>query len=67
MNERTVLVGNIEFTKDMVETLSAFFDVYAVEGVVTIEVSNRGLWLPNHRTKSRQFLGLARLPNDVRQ
>lgn len=67
MNGRTVIMGNVEFTRDMVETLATFFDTYAVEGVLTVEVSNRGLWLPNRHTKSRQFLGLARLSNDIVQ
>lgn len=67
MSERTVILGNVEFTKDMVDTLATFFDTYAVEGVLTVEVSKRGLWLPNRHTKSRQFLGLARLPNEIVQ
>lgn len=50
-----------EFTKDMIETLSTFFGAYAKDGMVTIEVTNRGLWLPNP-FGGRQFLGLARLP-----
>lgn len=57
-------LAHAEFTLDMVQTLLAFFDTYAVKGVVTIEVTDHGLWLPNPHFTSRQFLGLARLPSD---
>ena len=55
-------VAHAEFTEDMVETLLKYFHTYAVAGVVTVEVTERGLWLPNPHVTSRQFLGLARLP-----
>lgn len=42
--------------KSMVKTLSDYFDNYAVEGVVSVEVTDFGLWLIN-RNGSRQFLG----------
>ena len=51
-----------EFTPDMVDTLREYFHSYAVEGVVSIEVSTHGLWLVNP-IGGRQFLGLARLPD----
>lgn len=55
-------IATAEFTKDMVETLQAYFEAYQVNGVVTVEVTDRGLWLPNPHFSSRQFLGLAKWP-----
>lgn len=55
-----------EFTEDMVQTLSEHFRAYQAGGVVTIEVTSRGLWLQHPATGTRQFLGLARLPNELR-
>lgn len=60
--ETPQIVAEAEFTEDMVETLQQYFSVYQVDGVVRVEVSTKGLWLPNPATNSRQFLGLARLP-----
>jgi hypothetical protein len=51
-----------EFTADMAATLNKHFAAYADDGIVTLEVSNRGLWLVHPVVGSRQFLGLARLP-----
>ncbi|MDM7459653.1 MAG: hypothetical protein P3W94_009975 [Paracoccus sp. (in: a-proteobacteria)] len=56
-----------EFSKDMVETMLAYFEAYAEDGVVTVEVTSWGLWLPNKTTGGRQFLGLARIPEGLRQ
>lgn len=57
------VIGVAEFTRDMAQTLVDYFEVYAVEGVVSVELGNDGtLWLPNKRRGGRQFLGLARLP-----
>lgn len=50
----------------MVETLSEHFTTYQADGVVSIEVTSRGLWLQHPLTGTRQFLGLARLPNELR-
>ena len=55
-----------ELTADMVETLSEHFATYQIDGVVSIEVTSRGLWLQHPTTGTRQFLGLARLPNELR-
>ena len=55
-------IASAEFTKDMVDTLQAYFEAYQVNGVVTVEVTDRGLWLPNPHISSRQFLGLAKWP-----
>ena len=57
-------IATAEFTADMVATLQNFFDRYEKDGVVTVEVTNHGLWLPNPDSETRQFLGLARLPQD---
>lgn len=53
------VVAVAEFSRDMVDTLQLYFETYAVEGVVSVEVSDHGLWLPNPVTGGRQFLGLA--------
>ena len=52
-----------ELTRDMASTLVEYFSFYEVDGIVTIEVTNRGLWLRNPHKGGRQFLGLARLEN----
>lgn len=64
-NERKL--ADAEFSRDMVETMLHYFDAYADEGVLTVEVREGGLWLPNPITGGRQFLGLAKLPNFLRQ
>ena len=53
-----------EFTEDMAQTLAAYFDAYAKDGVVKVEVTNQGLWLVNPFVPARQFLGLAALPQN---
>lgn len=55
------VIATAEFSEDMAETLQNYFRDYAVDGVVSVEVSDRGLWLVNP-DGSRQFLGLARFP-----
>ena len=61
MDRRTVqMLAVAEFTEDMADTLREYFHSYAVEGVVSVEVSTRGLWLVNPMG-GRQFLGRARL------
>lgn len=59
------VLGTAEFSEDMVETLRTYFIDYAVGGVVGVEVTDRGLWLVNPDGRSRQFLGLARLPATI--
>lgn len=57
-----------EFSRDMVETMLTYFDAYADDGgVLTVEVTSWGLWLPNKVSGGRQFLGLAKLPEGLRQ
>jgi len=46
----------------MAQTLYEYFHTYAVDGVVDVEITTRGLWLPNPITGGRQFLGLASEP-----
>ena len=53
-NERKL--ANAEFSRDMVETMLEYFDAYADDGVLTVEVREGGLWLPNRITGGRQFL-----------
>lgn len=65
MNEPRLATA--EFSKDMVETMLTYFDQYAEDGVLKIEVTQWGLWLPNPATKGRQFLGLARFPDHLKQ
>lgn len=48
-----------EFSRDMVETLLRHFSTYSVEGVVSVEVTDKGLWLRNP-DGTRQFLGSVR-------
>lgn len=60
-------LAEAEFSKDMVETMLQYFDVYADDGVLTVEVREGGLWLPNPVTGGRQFLGLAKLPAFLKQ
>lgn len=60
-------LATAEFSRDMVETMLAYFEAYADDGVLTVEVTSWGLWLPNKTTGGRQFLGLAKLPEEMRQ
>lgn len=60
-------LATAEFSRDMVETMLTYFDAYAEEGVLKVEVTAWGLWLPNKVTGGRQFLGLAKLPEGYRQ
>jgi hypothetical protein len=55
------------FTKDMAETLLAFFPAYQRDNVVTLQLTDRGLWLVNPHDGSRQFLGQAVLSDAQRE
>ena len=59
------LISKAEFTVDMIETLQQYFEAYEVDGVVEVEVTSEGLWLPNPETGGRQFLGRAKLEQQV--
>lgn len=63
-NNDVRVVAKAEFSADMSATLAEYFTAYAVDGIVTIEVTTHGLWLVNP-IGGRQFLGLARLPSDA--
>ncbi|WP_168217607.1 hypothetical protein [Paracoccus liaowanqingii] len=67
MGIREPKLATAEFSRDMVETMLTYFDAYADEGVLKVEVTSWGLWLPNKTTGGRQFLGLAKLPEGYRQ
>jgi len=55
------------FTKDMAETLLTFFHAYQRDEVVTLQLTERGLWLVNPHNDTRQFLGQAVLPEAERE
>jgi hypothetical protein len=57
----------VRFTIDMVETLLAFFHAYQSDDVVTLQLTERGLWLVNPHNGSRQFLGQAVLTDAQRE
>ena len=41
-------LADAEFSKDMVETILQYFEAYADdEGVLTVQVREHGLWVPN--------------------
>jgi hypothetical protein len=60
-------IADAEFSKDMVETILQYFETYADEdGVLTVEVREHGLWVPNPVPGlPPQFIGLARLPAGI--
>ena len=60
-------LADAEFSRDMVETMLEYFEAYADDGVLTVEVREGGLWLPNRITGGRQFLGLAKIPEFLKQ
>ncbi len=62
--QNKMVTQDIELTEDMAQTLYTYFSSYQKDGVVTLESNDMGLWLKNHRTNSRQFLGKARLPDE---
>lgn len=59
-------VAEAEFSRDMVETLLKYFDFYAKDEVVRVEITHAGIWLPHPHVRTRHFLGLARLPEWMR-
>ena len=50
------ILANSNFSIDMVETLFKYFDHYSVDDIVTVEVTDKGLWLQSP-IGGRQFLG----------
>ena len=57
----------VRFTKDMVETLLTFFHHYQRDDVVTLQLTERGLWLVNPYNDTRQILGQAVLTEAQRE
>ena len=57
----------VRFTFDMVETLLKFFRIYQRDDVVTLQLTERGLWLVNPHDDTRQFLGQAVLSEVERE
>ena len=57
-------LADAEFSKDMVETILQYFEAYSDDdGVLTVEVREHGLWVPNPVPGlPPQFIGLARMP-----
>ncbi|WP_306753002.1 hypothetical protein [Paracoccus actinidiae] len=57
-------LADAEFSKDMVETILQYFETYSDDdGVLTVEVREHGLWVPNPVPGlPPQFIGLARMP-----
>ena len=53
-----------EFTRDMIENLLTVYEMCQVDGVVTVEVADFGLWAPRNDGLTRVFLGQARLPEE---
>lgn len=45
----------------MVETLRRYFDEYEIDGVVRIDVTDKGLWLPMPENEGQKFLGSVKL------
>jgi len=64
---RKIVKHNIELTEDMAQTLYTYFSSYEKDGIVTLEMNDMGLWLKNHRSNSRQFLGKARLTGKIKR
>ena len=52
--------SGFELTRDMVESLAQYFDLFAEDDVIRIVKDNKGLWFVS--AERRVFLGLARLP-----
>ncbi|WP_456386069.1 hypothetical protein [Profundibacter sp.] len=50
-----------EFTQDMLRTMIEYFDFFAdVEGVLSVEVNELGLWVEEPASKAKKFIGKAR-------
>jgi len=50
------VLATAAFSKDMAATLKDYFDQYAVDGIVEVEVTDNGLWIINPNG-TKQFLG----------
>lgn len=57
-----------EFSKDMLQTLIEFFDVFAdEEHVIRVEINIMGIWLEEPQTKTKKFVGKARPSEEERE
>lgn len=61
------VVAKASFSKDMVESLLNVFDQCAIDGVVTVEVADFGLWVPRPGNTGRFFLGETRIPEGIKR
>jgi hypothetical protein len=59
-----VVLATARFTIDMADTLAKYFSAFSIDGVVTLEVTDQGLWLVSPHAPARQFLGLADYPTE---
>ena len=50
-------LATAEFTKDMVETLRRYFDEFETNGIVRVDVTDKGLWLHQDDGQGQKFLG----------
>lgn len=61
------VIAEAAFTYDMAETLLKYFMQYQKDGIVRVEVTDHGLWLKRHDVPVRHMLGLAEMPEEMRQ
>ena len=59
LGDMVKILAKADFSADMAATLLTYFGTYAEDGVVSVEVTDCGLWLVNPHAPSRQFLGFA--------
>jgi hypothetical protein len=59
---KTTGLTRTEFSPDMVATLAKHFERYHVDGIVTLETNQLGVWIVEQPNENKVFLGLAR-PN----
>lgn len=61
MNFKNITPQYAEFTQDMLRTMIEYFDYFAdVEGVLSVEVTELGVWVEEPTTKAKKFIGMAR-------
>ena len=61
LNFKNITPQYAEFTQDMLRTMIEYFDHFAdVEGVLSVEVTELGVWVEEPTTKTKKFIGKAR-------
>ena len=61
LNFKNITPQYAEFTQDMLRTMIEYFDYFAdVEGVLSVEVTELGVWVEEPTTKAKKFIGKAR-------